>query len=66
MRWLGHVARIREVINTYKALVVYSEMKRPLGRPRCRSQDNIKIVLRMRIVVVWSGFNEIKGTFASS
>jgi len=34
---MGHVARMGE-INTYKILVVKSEGKKPLGRPRRRKQ----------------------------
>jgi hypothetical protein len=30
----------------YRALVVSPEHKRPLGRPRCRWEDNIKLDLR--------------------
>jgi hypothetical protein len=32
--------------NTYKILVGKPERKRPLGRPRCRWVDNIKMDLR--------------------
>jgi hypothetical protein len=41
MRWAGHVARMGE-----KILVGKPEGKRPLGRPRRRWEDNIKIDLR--------------------
>jgi hypothetical protein len=33
---------MREMINAYKVLVGKPEMKRPLGRPRGRSDDDIK------------------------
>jgi hypothetical protein len=46
MRWAGHVARMREKRNAYRILVGMPEGKRPLGRPRRRWVDNIKIVLR--------------------
>jgi hypothetical protein len=46
MRWAGHVARMEETRNTYRILVGKPEGKRPLGRPRCRWVDNIKIYLR--------------------
>jgi hypothetical protein len=36
----------REVKNAYKILIGKSEGKRPLGRPRRRWEDNIKIDLR--------------------
>jgi hypothetical protein len=35
-----------ETRNAYRILVGKSEGKRPLGRPRCRSVDNIKMDLR--------------------
>jgi hypothetical protein len=45
MRWAGHVARIGEKRNAYKILVVKPEGKRPLGRPRCRWANNIRMDL---------------------
>jgi hypothetical protein len=41
MRWVGHVARVGERRDIYRVLVVKSEGKRPLGRPRRRWEDNI-------------------------
>ena len=46
MRWAGHVARKERFRNAYKVLVGKSESKRPLGRPRLRCEDNIKMDLR--------------------
>jgi hypothetical protein len=46
MRWAGHAARLGEKRNTYRILVGMLEGKRPLGRPRCRWVDNIKMNLR--------------------
>jgi hypothetical protein len=46
MRWAGHVARIVETMNAYGILVGKPDGKRPLGRPRRRWVDNIKIDLR--------------------
>jgi hypothetical protein len=46
MRWAGHVARIEELRNVYKILVVKPEGKRPLGRLRRRWEDNIKMGCR--------------------
>jgi ribosome biogenesis protein Tsr3 len=46
MRWAGHVARMREKRNAYRILVGTPEGKRPLGRPRRRCVDNIKMDLR--------------------
>jgi hypothetical protein len=42
MRWAGHVARKGEMRNAYRILVG----KRPLGRPRRRWVNNIKMDLR--------------------
>jgi hypothetical protein len=46
MRWAGHVARMGEEGKFYKVLVAKLEGKRPLGRPRCRWEDGIRIDLR--------------------
>jgi hypothetical protein len=46
MRWAGHVARIGEVRGVYNILVSKPEGSRPLGRPRRRWEDNIKMDLR--------------------
>jgi hypothetical protein len=46
MRWAGHVARMREMRNADRILVGKPEGKKPLGRPRRRLVDNIKIDLR--------------------
>jgi hypothetical protein len=43
MRWAGHVARMGEWRCVYKVLVGKPEGKRPLGRPRRRWEDNIKM-----------------------
>jgi hypothetical protein len=46
MRWSGHVARMGEGRGVYSVLVGRPEGKRPLGRPRRRWEDNIKMDLR--------------------
>ncbi|KAJ4442116.1 hypothetical protein ANN_11982 [Periplaneta americana] len=46
LRWAGHVARMGESRNAYRVLVGRPEGKRPLGRPRRRWEDNIKMYLR--------------------
>ncbi|KAJ4436489.1 hypothetical protein ANN_16520 [Periplaneta americana] len=46
LRWAGHVARMGESRNAYRVLVGGAAGKRPLGRPRRRWEDNIKMVLR--------------------
>ena len=46
MRWVGHVARMGEKVGVYRVLVGKPEGKRPLGRPRRRWEDNIKMDLQ--------------------
>ena len=46
MRWEGHVACIEERRDVHKVLVGKPEGKRPLGRPRRRWEDNIKMDLQ--------------------
>jgi len=45
MRWAGHVARMGEGRGVYMVLVGKPEERRPLGRPRRRWEDNIRIDL---------------------
>jgi hypothetical protein len=45
MRWAGHVARMGERRNVYRLLVRKPERKLPLGRPRRKWIDNIKMDL---------------------
>jgi hypothetical protein len=56
MRWAGHVARMGENRNAYRLLVRKPEGKRPLGRPRRRWVDNIKIDL---LEIGWGGVDLI-------
>jgi hypothetical protein len=51
MSWAGHVARMGEKRNTCRLLVGKPEGKRPLGRPRRRRMDNIK----MDLLLGWCG-----------
>jgi hypothetical protein len=46
IRWVGYVARMREWRGVYRVLVGKSEGKRPLGKPRRRWEDNIKMDLQ--------------------
>jgi hypothetical protein len=46
MRWTGHVARMGQGRGVYRVLVGKPEGKRPLGRPRRRWEDNIKMDLQ--------------------
>jgi hypothetical protein len=45
-RWAGHVLPMGERRALYKVLVWKPEGKRPLGRPRHRQKDNIKMDLQ--------------------
>jgi hypothetical protein len=56
VRWAGHVARMGEKRNAHGILVGNREGKRPLGRPRRRSVDNIKMDLRE---IRWGGMDWI-------
>jgi hypothetical protein len=56
MRWARHVARIVEQKNTCRILVGNPEGKRPLGRPKHRWVENIKMDLRE---IGWSGMDWI-------
>jgi hypothetical protein len=57
MRWAGHVARMGEGWGVYRVLVGRPECKRPLGRPRRRWEDNIRMDLRE----IWiDGANRIR------
>jgi hypothetical protein len=46
MRWAGHVARMGEDRGVHRVLVGKPEGKKPLGRPRRRWEDNIKMDLQ--------------------
>jgi hypothetical protein len=46
LRWAGHVARMREERGVYRFLVGKPEGKRPLGRPRRRWEDNVRMDLQ--------------------
>jgi len=43
VKWAGHVARMGEGRGVYRVLVGKPDGKRPLGRPRHRWEDNIKM-----------------------
>jgi hypothetical protein len=46
MRWAGHVARMGEERNVCRVLLGKTERERPLGRPRRRWEDGIRMNLR--------------------
>ena len=57
MRWAGHVARMGEERGVHRVLVGKPEGKRPLGRPRRRWEDNIKMDLQEVGGVVGTGWS---------
>jgi hypothetical protein len=56
MRWVGHVERMGDRKGIYRVMVGKPEEKRPLGRPRRRWEDNIKMDLQE---VCWGGMDWI-------
>jgi len=46
IRWTGHVASMGEGRDVHRVLVVKPEGKRPLGRPRRKREENIKMDLQ--------------------
>jgi len=56
MRWAGHVARMGDRRGACQIMVGRPEGKRPLGRPRHRYEDDIKIHLQE---VGWGGMDWI-------
>jgi hypothetical protein len=51
MRWTRHIACTKEV-SAYKILAGKSEEKRPLGIPKCRRKDNIRMDPKL---IGWGG-----------
>jgi hypothetical protein len=51
-RWAGHVALMGEKSNAYGILLGKPEGKGPLGRPKCRLVNNIKMDRR---AIRWDG-----------
>ena len=43
LKWAGHVARIEQARNAFKILTGTPTGKRPLGRPRHKWVDNIRM-----------------------
>ena len=55
MKWAGHVVCVGEKRGVYRVLVGKPEGKRPLGRPRRRWVDNIRMDLKEVDVGIWTG-----------
>jgi hypothetical protein len=60
MRWAGHVAHMGEERKVYKVLVGKPEGKRPLGRPRRRWDDAIRMDIKETSLGVWIGFDLLR------
>jgi hypothetical protein len=60
MRWAAHVARMEEGRGVYRVLVGRPEGKRPLGRPRLRWEDDIKLDLREIWMMGRTGFSWLR------
>ena len=59
MRWAGHVARMGEERRVHRVLVGKPEGKRPLGRPKRRWEDNIKMDLQ-EVGVMGTGWSWLR------
>ena len=55
MKWAGHVACMGDRRGVFSVLVGKPEGKKPLGRPRHRWEDNIKMDLQEVGCSVWTG-----------
>jgi hypothetical protein len=60
MRWAGHVVRMGEGRGVCRVLFGRPEGKRPLGRPRRRWEDNIKLDLREEGSMGRTGFSWLR------
>ena len=45
LRWVGYVAKMEEGRSAFKIITGKLTGKRPLGRPRCRWEDNLRMDL---------------------
>jgi hypothetical protein len=62
---VGHVTRMGERRCAYRVLVGKREDKRPLGRPRRRWVDNIKVDLKEMVRAAWNGSIWLKARTAT-
>jgi hypothetical protein len=60
IRLAGNVARMREERVVYRVLVRKPEAKRPLGKPRRRWEDNIRMYLQEVGCGVGTGFDWLR------
>jgi hypothetical protein len=54
IRWAGHIARLEKKSNAYRIFGGKPDGKRPVGRPRRRDVNNIKMDLRL---IGWDGLD---------
>jgi hypothetical protein len=59
MRWVERVARMGDRMVSYKILVGWPEWTRPLGKPRCRRKNNIKMNLK-KWIGAWTGLLSLR------
>ena len=52
LRWPGLVARMEEGRSAFRIVKGKPTGKRPLGRPRCIWNDNIKINLKETVIIL--------------
>jgi hypothetical protein len=60
MGWAAHVVRLWEERGVYRVLVGKPEGKRPLGKPRRRWEDNIRMDLEEMRCGVWTGLDWLR------
>jgi hypothetical protein len=60
MRWVEHVVRIEEERGIHRVLVGKHEGKRPLGRPRHKWEDNIRMDLHEVGCRVWAALGWLR------
>ena len=52
LRWAGHVVRMEEGRSAFKILIGNPTGKRPIGRPRRRWEDNIRMDVDFWVVLL--------------
>jgi hypothetical protein len=55
LRWTGNLARMGQRRGAYRVLVGETEGRKPLGRPRRTSEDNIKMIFEKWVGEGWNG-----------
>ena len=60
LRWADHVARMEESRSAFKILTGKPTGKRPLGRPRRKWEDNIRMGLKEIDLNMWNWLNRLR------